>query len=111
MLTALLAARNVMGEDHDVWNVNVERSYHEDFKVEEEKERKKKKMEEARRKIRKEVQELDEKELDEEELDEEELDEEELDEDRDGAASNGKTDTAPTPKNGQPEPVEEKQSH
>jgi len=31
MLTALLAARNIMGENHDLWNVNVERSYHEDF--------------------------------------------------------------------------------
>jgi len=31
MLTAMLAARNVMGEDLDVWNVNVERSYHESF--------------------------------------------------------------------------------
>lgn len=31
MLTAMLAARNLMGESHDVWNVNVERSYHEDF--------------------------------------------------------------------------------
>lgn len=33
MLTALLVARNILGEDHDVWNVNVERSYHEDFVV------------------------------------------------------------------------------
>ena len=31
MLTAMLAARNLMGEHHDVWNVNVERSYHEEF--------------------------------------------------------------------------------
>lgn len=31
MLTGLLAARNVMGETHDLWNVNVERSYHEEF--------------------------------------------------------------------------------
>ena len=31
MLTAMLAARNVLGEDHDVWTVNVERSYHEEF--------------------------------------------------------------------------------
>jgi protoporphyrinogen oxidase len=31
MLTAMLAARNVLGADHDVWSVNVERSYHEDF--------------------------------------------------------------------------------
>jgi protoporphyrinogen oxidase len=33
MLTAILAARNIMGEDHDIWNVNVERSYHEEFEV------------------------------------------------------------------------------
>jgi len=38
MLTAMLAARNILGEKHDVWNVNVERSYHEDFTVEEKKE-------------------------------------------------------------------------
>ena len=31
MLTAMLAARNLLGERHDVWNVNVERSYHEEF--------------------------------------------------------------------------------
>lgn len=31
MLTALLAARNVAGEHHDIWRVNTERSYHEDF--------------------------------------------------------------------------------
>lgn len=35
MLTAMLAARNVLGEQHDIWNVNVERSYHEDFTVSE----------------------------------------------------------------------------
>lgn len=35
MLTAMLAARNITGEVHDIWNVNVERSYHEDFTVEE----------------------------------------------------------------------------
>ena len=34
MLTAMLAARNLMGENHDVWNVNVERSYHEEFVAE-----------------------------------------------------------------------------
>lgn len=27
MLTALLAVKNILGEDHGVWNVNVERSY------------------------------------------------------------------------------------
>lgn len=31
MLTALLAARNIVGEHHNVWDVNVERSYHENF--------------------------------------------------------------------------------
>jgi len=35
MLTALLAVRNILGEKHDLWNVNVERSYHEDFTKEE----------------------------------------------------------------------------
>jgi len=37
----------------------VERSYHEDFKVEEEKEKKKQEMAEARERIREEVQKLD----------------------------------------------------
>lgn len=31
MLTALLAAKNILGEEHDLWNVNTERSYHEEF--------------------------------------------------------------------------------
>jgi protoporphyrinogen oxidase len=31
MLTGLLAAKNVLGEHHDLWQVNTERSYHEDF--------------------------------------------------------------------------------
>jgi len=31
MLTAMLAVKNILGEQHDLWNVNVERSYHEDF--------------------------------------------------------------------------------
>lgn len=35
MLTALLAAKNIVGENHDIWNVNVERSYHENFTDEE----------------------------------------------------------------------------
>jgi protoporphyrinogen oxidase len=43
MLTALLAARNVLsdhdGAPHDLWDVNVERSYHEDFTVDQAKER------------------------------------------------------------------------
>jgi protoporphyrinogen oxidase len=33
MLTAMLAAQNVLGGDHDVWDVNTERSYHEEFTV------------------------------------------------------------------------------
>ena len=31
MLTGLLAARNILGEKHNLWKVNVERSYHEEF--------------------------------------------------------------------------------
>ncbi|MDY6936023.1 MAG: NAD(P)/FAD-dependent oxidoreductase [Cyanobacteriota bacterium] len=31
MLTGMLAAKNILGEEHDLWNVNVERSYHEEF--------------------------------------------------------------------------------
>jgi protoporphyrinogen oxidase len=33
MLTGLLAARNVLGEQHDLWNVNTERSYYEEQQV------------------------------------------------------------------------------
>lgn len=33
MLSAMFAARNILGEENDVWNVNVERSYHEEFEV------------------------------------------------------------------------------
>lgn len=33
MLTAMLAVRNILGEDHNLWKVNVERSYHEQFTV------------------------------------------------------------------------------
>ncbi len=33
MLSAIYAARNLMGERHDVWDVNVDRSYHEEFEV------------------------------------------------------------------------------
>jgi protoporphyrinogen oxidase len=33
MLTGALAARNVFGGRHDTWNVNLERSYHEEFMV------------------------------------------------------------------------------
>lgn len=35
MLTAILATRNILGEKHDLWNVNTERSYHEEFTKEE----------------------------------------------------------------------------
>ncbi|MBE9257018.1 MULTISPECIES: NAD(P)/FAD-dependent oxidoreductase [Aphanizomenonaceae] len=31
MLTGLLAAKNVLGENHDLWDVNTERSYYEEF--------------------------------------------------------------------------------
>ena len=33
MLTGILAAKNIMGEVHDVWEVNTERSYHEEVRV------------------------------------------------------------------------------
>jgi protoporphyrinogen oxidase len=33
MLSAMFAARNILGENNDVWNVNVERSYHEEFEL------------------------------------------------------------------------------
>jgi protoporphyrinogen oxidase len=33
MLTAMLAVRNLLGERHDVWNVNTERSYHEEVRI------------------------------------------------------------------------------
>ena len=33
MLTAMLAVRNLLGEKHDVWTVNVERAYHEEVRV------------------------------------------------------------------------------
>lgn len=33
MLTGLLAAKNILGEEHDLWEVNTERSYHEEFTV------------------------------------------------------------------------------
>ncbi|KKD36534.1 MAG: NAD(P)/FAD-dependent oxidoreductase [Limnoraphis robusta] len=35
MLTGVLAAQNVLGDHHDLWNVNTERSYHEEFTKEE----------------------------------------------------------------------------
>jgi protoporphyrinogen oxidase len=34
MLTGLLAAENVLGADHDLWNVNTDRSYYEEQQVE-----------------------------------------------------------------------------
>ena len=37
MLTAMLAVKNLMGEKHDLWDVNTERSYHEEFTREEHK--------------------------------------------------------------------------
>ena len=33
MLTAMLAVRNLLGEHHDLWNVNTERSYHEEIRI------------------------------------------------------------------------------
>ncbi|HKE00482.1 MAG TPA: FAD-dependent oxidoreductase, partial [Planctomycetota bacterium] len=33
MLTAMLCVRNVLGEHHDVWDVNTERSYHEEVRI------------------------------------------------------------------------------
>ena len=33
MLSAMYAARNILGENNNVWDVNVERSYHEEFEV------------------------------------------------------------------------------
>ena len=33
MLTAMLAVSNIFGEKHDVWDVNTERSYHEEIRV------------------------------------------------------------------------------
>lgn len=35
MLSAILAAKNIMGEKHDLWDINTERSYHEEFTQEE----------------------------------------------------------------------------
>jgi protoporphyrinogen oxidase len=33
MLTAMLAVKNLQGEQHDVWSVNVERAYHEEVRL------------------------------------------------------------------------------
>ncbi|MEO1583147.1 MAG: NAD(P)/FAD-dependent oxidoreductase [Planctomycetota bacterium] len=43
MLASMLAARNILGEEHDIWTVNVERSYHEDFVVDKERRNKREK--------------------------------------------------------------------
>jgi UDP-galactopyranose mutase len=32
MLTAMLVAENILGADHDVWQVNVEEDYHEEIR-------------------------------------------------------------------------------
>lgn len=32
MLTAMLAVRNIMGADHSLWEVNVDREYHEEVR-------------------------------------------------------------------------------
>ena len=33
MLTAMLAVKNILGESHDLWSVNVEKEYHEDIEA------------------------------------------------------------------------------
>jgi protoporphyrinogen oxidase len=33
MLTAMLAVKNLLGEHHDIWSVNVERAYHEEVRL------------------------------------------------------------------------------
>ncbi|MFQ5611699.1 MAG: NAD(P)/FAD-dependent oxidoreductase [Anaerolineae bacterium] len=33
MLTAMLAVRNILGEEHDVWAINTDRSYHEEVRI------------------------------------------------------------------------------
>jgi protoporphyrinogen oxidase len=40
MLSAMYAVENILGAEHDVWNVNVERSYHEEFVLDKVKDRK-----------------------------------------------------------------------
>jgi hypothetical protein len=32
-MTAMLAAKNLLGEEHDIWNVNVDQEYHEEGKA------------------------------------------------------------------------------
>ena len=39
MLTGILAVRNILGEKYDLWDVNTERSYYEDFSVDRSKEK------------------------------------------------------------------------
>jgi protoporphyrinogen oxidase len=39
MLTGIYAAQNIMGAEHDLWSVNVERSYHEEMQIERDEER------------------------------------------------------------------------
>ena len=34
MLTAMLAVKNVLGGNHDLWNVNMAQDYHEELEVE-----------------------------------------------------------------------------
>ncbi|MEM7721269.1 MAG: NAD(P)/FAD-dependent oxidoreductase [Pseudomonadota bacterium] len=41
MLSAMLAARNILGEANDVWSVNVDRAYHEEFELREDNDEKK----------------------------------------------------------------------
>ncbi len=36
MLSAMYAARNILGENHNIWDVNIERSYHEEFQLKKE---------------------------------------------------------------------------
>ena len=33
MLTAMLAVKNILGEQHDIWTVNTERAYHEEVQI------------------------------------------------------------------------------
>jgi protoporphyrinogen oxidase len=36
MLSAMYAARNILGQKYNIWDVNIERSYHEEFEIEKE---------------------------------------------------------------------------
>lgn len=33
MLTAMLAVKNILGEQHDIWQANTERAYYEEVRV------------------------------------------------------------------------------